>query len=72
MTFSWSEENGVSAGSDEVLFTVMLKAEQSVKISEMVELGSWTTRAESYSGEELPFSLLFAFAWWKIRNLETV
>jgi hypothetical protein len=56
MTFSWSEENGVSAGSDEVLFTVMLKAEQSGKISEMVELGSWTTRAESYSGEELGVS----------------
>ena len=34
----------------------MLKAEQSGKISEMVELGSWTTRAESYSGEELGVS----------------
>ncbi|MBK7222899.1 MAG: T9SS type A sorting domain-containing protein [Saprospiraceae bacterium] len=56
MTFSWSEENGVSAGSDEVLFTVMLKTEQSGKISEMVELGSWTTRAESYSGEEFEVS----------------
>lgn len=53
MTFSWSEENGVSAGSDEVLFTVILRSEESGKTSKMVELGSWTTRAESYSGEEL-------------------
>lgn len=53
MTFSWSEENGVSAGSNEVLFTVILRSEESGKTSKMVELGSWTTRAESYSGEEL-------------------
>ncbi|MBK7220152.1 MAG: T9SS type A sorting domain-containing protein [Saprospiraceae bacterium] len=56
MTFSWSDENGVSAGSDEVLFTVILRSEQDGKISEMIELGSWTTRAESYSGEEFEVS----------------
>ncbi|MBK9687974.1 MAG: T9SS type A sorting domain-containing protein [Saprospiraceae bacterium] len=56
MTFSWSDENGVSAGSDEVLFTVILRSEQGGKMSEMIELGSWTTRAESYSGEEFEVS----------------
>jgi len=48
MTMSWNDVNAVNVASDEVLFTVTLKATKDVRLSEAVEVTSEITATEAY------------------------
>jgi hypothetical protein len=50
-TMSFSSYKGISVAEDEVLFTVLVKADQAVKVSEMLSIGSAVTPAEAYNSD---------------------
>jgi len=53
MTMSWNNETAVTVGSEDVLFTLVLAAEKSGNVSEMMNIGSTVTAAEAYVGSEM-------------------
>ncbi len=53
MTMSWSSEKAVNAAEGEVLFTVVMKATENGRLSNMMSVGSDVTRSESYAGSEM-------------------
>ena len=53
MTMSWSSEKAVNATEGEVLFTVVMKATENGRLSNMMSVGSDVTRSESYAGSEM-------------------
>ncbi|MBK8700840.1 MAG: T9SS type A sorting domain-containing protein [Saprospiraceae bacterium] len=53
MTMSWASEKAVNATEGEVLFTVVMKATTSGRLSNMMSVGSDVTRSESYAGSEM-------------------
>jgi len=50
ITTSWNESNGISAGSNEILFSITVKATKAVQLSESLVINSRFTRAEAYDG----------------------
>ncbi|MBK9149499.1 MAG: T9SS type A sorting domain-containing protein [Saprospiraceae bacterium] len=56
VTMSYASRNGVTVSDDETLFTVVLKAEKSGRLSEMMSIGSAVTKAEAYTGADLQVS----------------
>jgi len=53
MTMSWNAVEAVKVASDEVLFTVTLKADQDVRLSEAVQVTSEITSTEAYVSNEV-------------------
>jgi len=53
MTMSWNEVEAQSFGSDEVLFTLQLRAEADVRLSSAIEVTSEITTNEAYIGEQV-------------------
>src|SRR6056297_2468649 len=53
MTMSWNAVEAVKVASDEVLFTVTLKANQDVRLSEAVQVTSEITATEAYVSNEV-------------------
>jgi subtilisin-like proprotein convertase family protein/propanediol utilization protein len=53
MTMSWSSDKAVNATEGEVLFTVVMKATENGRLSNMMSVGSDVTRSESYAGSEM-------------------
>jgi hypothetical protein len=53
MTMSWNEVEAQSFGSDEVLFTLQLRAEADVRLSSAIEVTSEITTNEAYIGERV-------------------
>ena len=50
---SYASDKAVNVNSNEVLFTIVLKAKESGRISNMIAVGSDVTRSESYAGAEM-------------------
>ncbi len=61
LTTSWNSQNGLTIVDDEVLFTLIVKATEAVKLSGALRLGSDLTTAEGYSetSDKLAVSLRF-------------
>src|SRR6056297_2100188 len=60
MTMSWNAVEAVNVSSDDVLFTVVLSAEEDVRLSEVVEVTSEITTTEAYvSGDVRTVDLRF-------------
>ena len=53
VTMSFASNEGVTVRDNEVLFTLVVKADKAGKISEMMNINSNVTRAESYVGTDL-------------------
>src|SRR5690625_7262490 len=53
ITSSWNTSEELSLGSDEVLFTFVLKAKSAVQLRDALGVNSRVTSAEAYSGEAL-------------------
>jgi hypothetical protein len=53
MTMSWNAVEAVKVASDEVLFTVSLKADRDVRLSEAVQVTSEITATEAYVSNEV-------------------
>jgi len=53
MTMSWNAVEAVNVDADEVLFTVSLKADQDVRLSEAIELTSEITATEAYVSNDV-------------------
>jgi hypothetical protein len=53
MTMSWNAVEAQSFGSDEVLFTLQLRAEADVRLSSAIEVTSEITTNEAYIGEQV-------------------
>lgn len=51
VTMSYATEKSVSVANDEVLFTLVVKADKAVKVSEMLSIGSSVTTAEAYNSD---------------------
>jgi len=51
VTMSYASNEGVSAGENDVLFTLVVKADKAVNVSEMLTLNSDVTAAESYTSD---------------------
>ena len=49
VTMSYASDRGVTVANDEVLFTITVKADRAVKVSEMLSIGSAVTPAEGQS-----------------------
>ncbi|HNT20236.1 MAG TPA: T9SS type A sorting domain-containing protein [Saprospiraceae bacterium] len=50
ITTSWNESKGISAGSNEILFSITVKATKVAQLSESLVINSRYTRAEAYDG----------------------
>src|SRR5690606_36739306 len=50
ITMSFAASEAVTTKADEVLFTIVLKANKAAQLSEMMQINSDVTRAESYTG----------------------
>ncbi len=61
VTMSWSEGEAVSIADEEVLFTLLLTATETGRMSEMLSLSSEITTIEAYSEESI--NLDVALAW---------
>ncbi|MEL7122895.1 MAG: T9SS type A sorting domain-containing protein, partial [Bacteroidota bacterium] len=61
LTTSWNHPTGVEAEEDAVLFTLVLKAQEDVQLSEAISISSRYTYAEAYdlNGSEMNVSLNF-------------
>jgi hypothetical protein len=60
MTMSWNTVEAMNVGSDEVLFTLVLTAEEDVRLSDVVEVTSEITTTEAYvSGDVRTVDLRF-------------
>ncbi|MBK6566016.1 MAG: T9SS type A sorting domain-containing protein [Saprospiraceae bacterium] len=53
ITMSYAAREAVSLRADEVLFTIVLKADKAGQLSDMIQLNSNVTRAESYVGSTI-------------------
>jgi len=51
VTMSYSSNEAVSANENDVLFTLVVKADKAVNVSEMISLNSSVTSAESYTSD---------------------
>jgi len=51
VTMSYASSEAVNATEGAVLFTLTVKADKAMKVSEMISLNSEVTRAESYNGD---------------------
>jgi len=51
VTMSYSSNEAVSANESDVLFTLVVKADKAVNVSEMISLNSSVTAAESYTSD---------------------
>ncbi len=51
VTMSYASDKGVTVANDEVLFTITVKADRAVKVSEMLSIGSAVTSAEAYTSD---------------------
>jgi len=51
VTMSYASNEGVSASENDVLFTLVVKADKAVNVSEMLTLNSDVTAAESYTSD---------------------
>jgi hypothetical protein len=51
ITMSYANDKAVTVSNDEVLFTIIVKAERAVKVSEMLSIGSAVTPAEAYNSD---------------------
>ncbi|MBK6667278.1 MAG: T9SS type A sorting domain-containing protein [Saprospiraceae bacterium] len=51
VTMSYASTEAVNANEGAVLFTLTVKADKAMKVSEMISLNSEVTRAESYNGD---------------------
>jgi len=51
LTMSYANDEAVSANEGDVLFTLVVKADQATNVSEILSLTSDVTRAESYNGD---------------------
>jgi len=52
LTMSWNETEAVSYASDEVLFTLVFKAQRDVRLSNALEISDAITPTEAYVGSE--------------------
>ena len=53
MTMSWNAERALSVEANDVLFTLVMTAEKSGNVANMMNLGSAVTTAEAYVGESM-------------------
>src|SRR5690625_7787512 len=53
MTSSWSEADAINLSSDEVLFTIVLKAKSAVQLRDVLSLNSRVTPVEAYAADGL-------------------
>jgi hypothetical protein len=53
ITMSYAAREAVSVRADEVLFSIVLKANKAGQLSNMIQLNSNVTRAESYAGSNI-------------------
>ena len=51
VTMSYASAYNVTSNENDVLFTIVLKADKATKVSELLELSSLVTKAESYSAD---------------------
>ncbi len=51
ITISYASETAVNAAEEEVLFTLVVKAEESTSVGQMLRINSSVTPAESYTGD---------------------
>lgn len=52
ITTSWSQPEAVNIAADEVLFSIVFKAKENLRLSEVIQIGSDITAAEAYTGTE--------------------
>jgi hypothetical protein len=52
VTTSWNESKGINVNSNEVLFSIRVKATKATSLSESLVINSKYTRAEAYNGTE--------------------
>ncbi|MFK7982684.1 MAG: T9SS type A sorting domain-containing protein [Saprospiraceae bacterium] len=52
ITTSWNEAEAIKLDADEVLFSLVFKAKENLRLSEVIQLGSNITPAEAYTGTE--------------------
>lgn len=50
VTTSWNDSKGISAGSNDILFSIKVKATKALTLSESLIINSKYTRAEAYNG----------------------
>src|SRR5690625_1474344 len=53
ITSSWSEADAMNLSSDEVLFTIVLKAKSAVQLRDVLSLNSRVTPVEAYAADGL-------------------
>ncbi|MGB4837449.1 MAG: dockerin type I domain-containing protein, partial [Saprospiraceae bacterium] len=51
VTMSYAGKQGITLGEGTVLYTIIVKADRAVKVSEMLSIGSAVTPAESYTSD---------------------
>lgn len=51
VTMSYASGDNISTNENDVLFTIVLKADKATKVSEMLSLNSLVTKAESYDSD---------------------
>src|SRR5690625_6078715 len=51
ITSSWSEADAINLSSDEVLFTIVLKAKSAVQLRDVLSLNSRVTPVEAYAAD---------------------
>ncbi len=52
ITTSWSQPEATNIATDEVLFSLVFKAKENIRLSEVLQIGSDITAAEAYTGTE--------------------
>ena len=52
ITTSWNQSEAVDLDADEVLFSLVFKAKENIRLSEAIQIGSDITSAEAYTGTE--------------------
>jgi len=57
LTFSWSTPDAIAGFGNEILFSLVVKANSSGSIGEMIELGSWITTAEGYDAKQSTYKI---------------
>jgi len=62
ITTSWNESEAVDLAANEVLFSLVFKAKESLRLSEVLQLGSNITPAEAYTETEEIIGLNLAIA----------
>jgi hypothetical protein len=61
ITTSWNQSEGVNFKEDEILFSLVFKSKQDMKLSEVIDLNSSLTKAEAYTESEAMMNVGLTF-----------